>query len=76
MCYSCSATTPGCTPRRSPSVSRESLPAFYSDITPEAVRSQLATVGVVSKEVREPRGVPRAGFERAAVIAAVGSSDE
>jgi len=47
---------------------RESLSAFYADITPEAVRSQLAAVGVPSKKVREPGGAPRAGFERAAVI--------
>lgn len=55
---------------------RESLPAFYSDITAEAVRSQLAALGVVSKKVREPGGAPRAGFERAAVIAVVSNPDE
>ena len=54
---------------------RESLLAYYSDITPEAVRSQLAAVGVASKKVREPGGAPRAGFERAAVIAVVSNPD-
>jgi DNA segregation ATPase FtsK/SpoIIIE, S-DNA-T family len=54
---------------------RESLPAFYSDTTGEAVRSQLAALGVTSKKVREPGGVPLAGFERAAIVAIVSNPD-
>jgi len=54
---------------------RESLPAFYSDVTAEAVRSQLAALGVASKKVREPGGMPLAGFQRAAVIAVVSNPD-
>jgi S-DNA-T family DNA segregation ATPase FtsK/SpoIIIE len=55
---------------------RESLPAFYADITAEAVRSQLAGYEVLPKRVREPGGAPLAGFERAAVIAATGNPGE
>lgn len=54
---------------------RESLPAFYADITAEAVRSQLAALGVTAKRVREPGGAPLAGFERAAIIAVVSTPD-
>ncbi|MGH3193795.1 MAG: hypothetical protein ACRDOL_42370, partial [Streptosporangiaceae bacterium] len=47
---------------------REALPAFYADLTAEAVRSQLAALGVTSKRVREPGGAPLAGFERASIL--------
>jgi S-DNA-T family DNA segregation ATPase FtsK/SpoIIIE len=52
---------------------RESLPAFYADVTAEAVRSQLAGYEVYPKRVREPGGNPLAGFERAAIIAVIGN---
>lgn len=55
---------------------RESLPAFYADITAEAVRSQLAAYGAAPKRVREPGGDPLAGFERSAVIAVAGNPGE
>jgi S-DNA-T family DNA segregation ATPase FtsK/SpoIIIE len=51
----------------------ESIPGAYADITPEAVRSQLANLGAASKRVREPGGAPLAGFERAAIIAVLGT---
>ena len=53
----------------------ESIPGAYADITPEAVRSQLANLGAVPKRVREPGGPPLAGFERAAIIPLLGSPD-
>ena len=51
----------------------ESIPGAYADITPEAVRSQLANLGATVKKVREPGGAPLSGFERAAIIALLGS---
>ena len=53
----------------------ESIPGAYADITPEAVRSQLANLGAAPKRVREPGGAPLAGFERAAIIPLLGSPD-
>jgi DNA segregation ATPase FtsK/SpoIIIE, S-DNA-T family len=55
---------------------RESIPSAYADITPEAVRSQLAGVGVAGKRVREPGGAPLAGVELASVMAVVGNPGE
>ena len=55
--------------------SRESIPGAYADITPEAVRSQLANLGATAKQVREPGGTPLAGFERAAIIPLLGNPD-
>jgi S-DNA-T family DNA segregation ATPase FtsK/SpoIIIE len=52
---------------------RESIPSAYADITPEAVRSQLAGLGATVKKVREPGGTPLAGFERGAIIAVLGN---
>jgi DNA segregation ATPase FtsK/SpoIIIE, S-DNA-T family len=54
---------------------RESLPGAYADITPEAVRSQLAGLGATSKRVREPGGAPLAGFEKSAIIPLLGTPD-
>ena len=48
----------------------ESLPGVYADITQEAVASQLRTLGVTVKTVRETGKGPRSGCERAAVAAA------
>jgi len=53
----------------------ESIPGAYADITPEAVRSQLANLGAAPKRVREPGGAPLAGFERAAIIPLLGNPD-
>ena len=67
-CCSSSATTPSCGPRRSPTRLAESIPAAYADITPEAVRSQLAGLGVTIQEgPRARQRAPLAGFERTAV---------
>jgi S-DNA-T family DNA segregation ATPase FtsK/SpoIIIE len=49
---------------------RAHLPGTYADITQEAVASQLRTLGVPVKDVREPGGTNRKGCERAAVQAA------
>jgi S-DNA-T family DNA segregation ATPase FtsK/SpoIIIE len=54
---------------------RESIPSAYADITPEAVRSQLAGLGATAKKVREPSGMPLAGFEKLAIIAVLGNPD-
>lgn len=54
---------------------RDTLPAFYADITTEAVRSQLAALGVLSKKIREPGGDPLAGFERAAIAAVIANPE-
>ena len=53
----------------------ESIPGAYADITPEAVRSQLANLGASAKRVREPGGAPLSGYERGAIIAVLGSPD-
>jgi S-DNA-T family DNA segregation ATPase FtsK/SpoIIIE len=53
----------------------ESIPGAYADITPEAVRSQLANLGATPKRVREPGGAPLAGFERGAIIPLLGGPD-
>jgi S-DNA-T family DNA segregation ATPase FtsK/SpoIIIE len=53
----------------------ESIPGAYTDITPEAVRSQLSNLGASSKRVREPGGAPLAGYERSAIIAVLGTPD-
>jgi S-DNA-T family DNA segregation ATPase FtsK/SpoIIIE len=50
---------------------RGAFPAVYADITPEAVASQLRTLGVEVKPVREAGKKPLTGCERASVIAAV-----
>ena len=54
---------------------RESIPGAYADITPEAVRSQLARLGATAKKVREPGGMPLAGFEKPAIIAVLANPD-
>ena len=54
---------------------RESIPGAYADVTPEAVRSQLAGLGATVKKVREPGGMPLAGFEKSAIIAVLGNPD-
>ena len=48
-----------------------SLPGVYADITKDAVASQLRSLGVEVKTVREAGKGPRSGCERAAVSAAV-----
>jgi len=53
----------------------ELIPGAYADITPEAVRSQLANLGASPKRVREPGGAPLAGYERGAIIPLLGSPD-
>ena len=54
----------------------EAIPGVYADITPDAVASQLRNLGANSKKVREPGGVPLAGYERAGIIPLLGSPDE
>jgi DNA segregation ATPase FtsK/SpoIIIE, S-DNA-T family len=46
---------------------RTCLPDVYADITQESVASQLRSLGVVVKNVREPGREPRKGCDRAAV---------
>jgi hypothetical protein len=48
----------------------ESIPGVYADITPAAVASQLRSLGVLVKNVREPCSQPASGADRAAVEAA------
>ncbi len=45
------------------------IPEAYADITPAAVASQLRSVGVTVKKVREPGPAPAAGCDRSAVEA-------
>jgi S-DNA-T family DNA segregation ATPase FtsK/SpoIIIE len=52
-----------------------SLPGTYADITQDAVASQLRSLGVTVKRVREPGKEPRSGCERAAVVAAMEPGD-
>ena len=52
-----------------------SFPGVYADITPEAVASQLRSLGVTVKRVRETGREPRAGCERSAVASAMGDPD-
>ena len=47
----------------------ETLPGVYSDLTTEAVASQLRALGVPVKKLREPGGAAGWGCERAAVEA-------
>ncbi len=47
----------------------ERIPEAYADITPAAVASQLRSLGVIVKKVREPGQAPASGCERAAVEA-------
>ena len=54
---------------------RGAFPAVYADITPEAVASQLRTLGVEVKPVREAGKKPRTGCERASVAAAIEARD-
>jgi S-DNA-T family DNA segregation ATPase FtsK/SpoIIIE len=54
---------------------RGAFPAVYADITPEAVASQLRTLGVEVKPVREAGKKPLTGCERASVAAAIGGRD-
>jgi S-DNA-T family DNA segregation ATPase FtsK/SpoIIIE len=45
------------------------IPGTYADITPAAVASQLRSLGVTVKNVREPGGKPAPGADRTAVEA-------
>jgi S-DNA-T family DNA segregation ATPase FtsK/SpoIIIE len=47
----------------------EHIPGTYADITPAAVGSQLRTLGITVKNVREPGKAPAPGCDRAAVEA-------
>jgi len=52
-----------------------SFPGVYADITTEAVASQLRSLKVTVKRVRETGKEPRWGCERSAVAAAAGDPD-
>ncbi|MGH3299150.1 MAG: cell division protein FtsK [Trebonia sp.] len=54
---------------------RGSIPSAYADITKEAVASQLRTLNIEVKSVREPGQGPRSGCERAAVAAVAERGD-
>jgi len=54
----------------------ESMPGVYADITKDAVASQLRSVGVTVKNVREVGKGPRSGCERTSVQAAIGAGGD
>ncbi len=54
---------------------RSAFPAVYADVTPEAVASQLRTLSVEVKPVREAGKKPLTGCERASVATAIEARD-